>query len=136
MYLFVFHAFIFRLSFPFFPHAFLISTSRPILKDRENDENKDIKQNDNEAENCHESLDNVSTNTVTHSAETEPKQDNKANEQIANDTNEARDTIDKNPIKQQEVATEYRKGSNEETLQMEEEQKLKKQKVSYLSTNN
>lgn len=116
------------------------------LTDHGNDENKDIKQNDNEAEKCHESVDNVSTKTADNQQEqlleSEQKQDNKANEQIANDTNEARDTIDKNPIKQQEATTATaaatkntatrNSSSNEETLQMEEEQKLKKQKVSYL----
>ncbi|KAM7358408.1 Z band alternatively spliced PDZ-motif protein 67 isoform 3-T3 [Cochliomyia hominivorax] len=102
-------------------------------KDHGNDENKDIKQNDNETEKCHESVDNISTNTDNQQqqlqqSESEQKQDNKANEQIANDTNEARDTIDKNPIKQQEAATKNNRSCNEETLQMEEEQKLKKQK--------
>ncbi|XP_065360513.1 uncharacterized protein Zasp67 [Calliphora vicina] len=99
-------------------------------EDRGNDGNKDINENDNEAEKRHESVDNVSTHTGSSKqvAELEQKQDNKANEQIANDTNEARDTIDKNPIKQQEAASKYSRSSNEETLQMEEEQKLKKQK--------
>ncbi|XP_037810182.1 translation initiation factor IF-2 isoform X2 [Lucilia sericata] len=96
-------------------------------EDPGNDENKDIKENDNVAEKCHESVDNVSSSIGNQ--DPEQKQDNKANEQIANDTNEARDTIDKNPIKQQEAATKYNtRSSNEETLQMEEEQKLKKQK--------
>lgn len=124
------------LSLFLFIYIFLISTARPVLTDRGNDGNKDINENDNEAEKRHESVDNVSTHTGSSQqvAELEQKQDNKANEQIANDTNEARDTIDKNPIKQQEVASKYSRSSNEETLQMEEEQKLKKQKVSYLPT--
>ncbi|TMW47395.1 hypothetical protein DOY81_007525 [Sarcophaga bullata] len=103
-------------------------------EDRENDENKDVKQTDNETENCHESVDNVQAKQEEkqeqeqqQEQEQKQQQDNKANEQIANDTNEARDTIDKNPIKQQETAAK-RSTSNEETLQMEEEQKLKKQK--------
>uniref|UniRef100_A0A1I8NQR4 PDZ domain-containing protein n=1 Tax=Stomoxys calcitrans TaxID=35570 RepID=A0A1I8NQR4_STOCA len=91
----------------------------------EDDKNTDIKQNDNEAENCHESEEKrASQNAVSQQLEL----DNKANEQIANDTNEARDTIDKNPIKQQEVTTTSTYSMAEETQQMEDEQKLKKQK--------
>lgn len=103
-----------------------------MVTDHGNDENKDIKQDDNEAEKCHESVDDVSINIDSQLEQQQQGEDNKANEQIANDTNEARDTIDKNLIKQQEVATKKSTSINEETLQMEEEQKLKKQKVSDL----
>lgn len=118
----------------FFYINFLISPPLSISTDHENDENKDIKQNDNETENCHESVENAGIQQIQQHQQ-QPEQDNKANEQIANDTNEARDTIDKNPIKQQEATTISNRtsSSNEETLQMEEEQKLKKQKVSYYS---
>ncbi|XP_073838019.1 Z band alternatively spliced PDZ-motif protein 67 isoform X3 [Musca autumnalis] len=93
------------------------------------DENADIKVNDNGADKCHESGEKDDASTIKALSQQE-EQDNKANEQIANDTNEARDTIDKNPINQKEVTSTFSYGSvlSEEIQQMDDEQKLKKQK--------
>lgn len=97
--------------------------------------NTDIKANDNEADKCHESGEKDDGSNINALSQ-QQEQDNKANEQIANDTNEARDTIDKNPINQKEVTSTFSSGTvSEETQQMEDEQKLKKQKVCYLANN-
>uniref|UniRef100_T1PEE8 PDZ domain protein n=1 Tax=Musca domestica TaxID=7370 RepID=T1PEE8_MUSDO len=97
-------------------------------EDNADGKNTDIKANDNEADKCHESGEKDDGSNINALSQ-QQEQDNKANEQIANDTNEARDTIDKNPINQKEVTSTFSSGTvSEETQQMEDEQKLKKQK--------
>uniref|UniRef100_A0A1A9WG59 PDZ domain-containing protein n=1 Tax=Glossina brevipalpis TaxID=37001 RepID=A0A1A9WG59_9MUSC len=88
-------------------------------QDREHETNKDIKQNVNVAEN-----ESVAKNEQEQ--EQQARQgDNNATEQIANsDTNEVRDTIDNNSIKQRETKLSH----GDENHQLDEEQKLKKQK--------
>uniref|UniRef100_A0A1B0B927 PDZ domain-containing protein n=1 Tax=Glossina palpalis gambiensis TaxID=67801 RepID=A0A1B0B927_9MUSC len=89
-------------------------------QDREHEANKDIKQNVNVAEN--ESF----AEYEQRQRQQERQGDNNATEQIANsDTNEVRDTIDNNSIKQRETKLSH----DDEDYQLDEEQKLKKQKI-------
>ncbi|KAI9588220.1 calponin homology domain-containing protein DDB_G0272472 isoform X2 [Glossina fuscipes] len=90
-------------------------------QDREHEANKDIKQNVNVAEN--ESF--AEYEQRQRQRQQERQGDNNATEQIANsDTNEVRDTIDNNSIKQRETKLSH----DDEDYQLDEEQKLKKQK--------
>uniref|UniRef100_A0A1B0FJG2 Uncharacterized protein n=1 Tax=Glossina morsitans morsitans TaxID=37546 RepID=A0A1B0FJG2_GLOMM len=87
-------------------------------QDREHEANKDIKQNVNVAE-------NKSFAEYEQQQQQARQGDNNATEQIANsDTNEVRDTIDNNSIKQRETKLSH----DDEDYQLDEEQKLKKQK--------